>query len=34
MIEPIAGQTRRGAHRPAQLFRLSSRTLQEFDRTI
>lgn len=34
MIEPIAGEARRGAHRPAQLFRLRSQRLQEFDRTI
>ena len=34
IIEPIPGQFRTGAHRPAQLYRLSHRTLTPFERKI
>lgn len=33
-IEPIKGQFRKGAQRPAQLFRQRDRTLSSFDRVI
>jgi 8-oxo-dGTP diphosphatase len=35
VVEPVLGKLRRGAaNRPAQLYRLSARTLSEFKRTI
>lgn len=34
IIEPIVGQFRVGAHRPAQLYRLSSKALTAFERKI
>ena len=34
MIEPVPGQRRTGAHRPAQLYRLTGPKLTEFDRTV
>lgn len=34
LVEPVPGERRGGAHRPAQLYRLTDRTLRVFERTI
>ena len=34
LVEPVLGERRGGAHRPAQLYRLTDRTLRVFERTM